>query len=147
MKDFYAILGIERSASAEEVQAAYRDLAKALHPDVNPRGAGLMRDVNEAYQTLKDPAKRRSHDLQSKVRQFTRPAEQMAREAVQPNGAVDLLKLAEAFIPANVRAHALPSLGRLLQDRGITPEAATVEQFLQATGILKPERKRRAKRA
>ena len=73
MKDFYAILNVPRTASADEIQAAYRDLAKVLHPDVNNRGAGLMRDVNEAYATLRDPAKRKRYDIESKVRQFVPP--------------------------------------------------------------------------
>jgi hypothetical protein len=58
---------------------------------------------------------------------------------------VDLVKLAGAFISPDLRAHVMPTLSRILTDRGITPEAATVEQVLQATGLLKPQKKRRAR--
>ena len=144
MKDFYAILNVPRTASADEIQAAYRDLAKVLHPDINNRGAGLMRDVNEAYATLRDPAKRKRYDIESKVRQFVPPVSAQA-QSFQPGGAVDLVKLASAFISPDLQAHVMPTLSRILTDRGITPEAATVEQVLQATGLLKPQKKRRAR--
>ena len=145
MKDYYAILNLDRRATAEEIKAAYRALAKTLHPDVNPAGAGVFREVQEAYDTLSDAAKRRAYDVQSKVHQFVPPASSAARESFQPGGAVDLLKLAGAFISPDLQGHVMPTLKRILEDRGITPEAATVEQVLQATGVLK--RKRRAKRA
>ena len=145
MKDFYAILNVPRTASADEIQAAYRDLAKVLHPDINNRGAGLMRDVNEAYATLRDPAKRKRYDIESKVREFVPPVSAQARESFQPGGAVDLVKLASAFISPDLQAHVMPTLSRILTDRGITPEAATVEQVLQATGLLKPQKKRRVR--
>ena len=151
MKDFYAILNVPRTASADEIQAAYRDLAKALHPDVNPRGAGLMRDVNEAYATLRDPVKRKRYDRDSTVasmrERYEREYKPPVYQSFQPGGAVDLVKLASAFISPELRPHVMPTLSRLLADRGIAPEAATVEQVLQATGLLKPQKKRRAKHA
>jgi DnaJ-class molecular chaperone len=147
VKDFYAILNVPKSATADEIRAAYYGLAKSLHPDLNPHGAGLMRQLNEAYAVLGDPAKRRAYDLQSKVKEFVPPVSQKARESFQPGGAVDLLKLAGAFVPPHLQGHVMPTLKRVLSDRGITPEAATVEQVLQSAGILKPQRKRRAKRA
>jgi curved DNA-binding protein CbpA len=146
MKDLYAILNVPKSATADEIKAAYYALAKSLHPDLNPHGAGLMRDVNEAYATLSDAGKRRAYDLKSKVKEFTRAADgfdDRSRAAFQPGGAVDLLKLAGAFVPPHLQGHVIPTLKRVLSDRGITPEAATVEQVLQSAGILKPKRRRK----
>jgi len=63
-KDYYNILGIQRNATAEQIHKAYRKLAKKYHPDVN-KEAGTeqkYKDVNEAYEVLKDPNKRQKYD-------------------------------------------------------------------------------------
>ena len=65
MKDPYQVLGIERSASADEVQKAYRKLAKKLHPDLNPGNKdseSRFKEVASAYDLLSDPAKRQRFD-------------------------------------------------------------------------------------
>lgn len=63
-KDYYSILGVERSASAEAIKAAYRKLARKYHPDVSKeQGAEeKFKEVGEAYETLKDPEKRAAYD-------------------------------------------------------------------------------------
>lgn len=69
MKNYYDILGVQRTASSEEIQKAYRDLAKKHHPDRNldnPEAGEIFKQVNEAYQTLNDPAKRKAYDAQLK---------------------------------------------------------------------------------
>lgn len=63
-KDYYAILGVERDASADAIKKAYRKLAQKYHPDVS-KVAGAeerFKEVAEAYQTLKDPEKRAAYD-------------------------------------------------------------------------------------
>lgn len=64
-KDYYKILGLERSASADEVRKMYRKLAMQYHPDRNPgnkQAEERFKDINEAYQVLNDPQKRARYD-------------------------------------------------------------------------------------
>ena len=63
-RDYYDILGISRSASAQEIQRAYRKLARQYHPDVNKAKGGeeKLKQLNEAYEVLGDPEKRKRYD-------------------------------------------------------------------------------------
>ena len=64
-KDYYKVLGVERSASDADIKSAYRKLARKYHPDVNPnnkKAEAQFKDVNEAYQVLGDAEKRRKYD-------------------------------------------------------------------------------------
>ncbi len=64
-KDYYAILGVRKDATGEEIKRAYRKLARELHPDVNPNPTEQERfkEVSAAYEVLSDPAKREIVDL------------------------------------------------------------------------------------
>jgi curved DNA-binding protein len=63
-KDYYDTLGVSRGAPAEEIKRAYRKLARKFHPDVSKEknAEAKFKDVQEAYEVLKDPEKRASYD-------------------------------------------------------------------------------------
>jgi len=64
-RDYYEVLGVGRSADEKELKAAYRKLAKQLHPDANPgdkHTEAKFKELNEAYDVLKDPQKKAAYD-------------------------------------------------------------------------------------
>ncbi len=64
-KDYYATLGVTKAASEKEIKQAFRKLARKHHPDVNPgdkAAEAKFKDINEAYEVLGDPAKRKKYD-------------------------------------------------------------------------------------
>ena len=64
-RDFYDVLGVGRSATDKDLKSAFRKLAKDYHPDKNPDDATAeqrFKEINEAYETLKDPQRRAAYD-------------------------------------------------------------------------------------
>jgi curved DNA-binding protein len=99
--DYYAALGVERGASADEIRKAYRRLAQKHHPDVSkePGAEAKFKEIAEAYQTLKDPEKRAAYDeLGSRPQgEEFRPPPGWARQHASDQGSFDDLDLGDLF--------------------------------------------------
>jgi DnaJ-class molecular chaperone len=89
-KDYYAILGVPKTAAAKDIKSAYRKLARKWHPDANPDNAKeaeeKFKDISEAYEVLSDPEKRSKYDvLGSDWQQAARNAQQQRPRGPQPD--------------------------------------------------------------
>lgn len=74
-RDYYDILGVKENASNEEIKRVYRDLAKKYHPDKNKgdkSAESKFKEISEAYNVLRDPAKRKQYDQMKKFGAFGR---------------------------------------------------------------------------
>ena len=89
-KDYYATLGVAKTATEKDIKQAYRKLARKTHPDVNPgdkTAEARFKSINEAYEVLGDPDKRRKYDeLGANWRQYEQ-AQQQGRAGPFGDGA------------------------------------------------------------
>jgi DnaJ-class molecular chaperone len=87
-KDYYAVLGVPKNAAEKDIKSAYRKLARKWHPDANPtnqkEAEEKFKDIQEAYEVLSDPEKRRKYDvLGSDGDRWQRAAQDAARHRQQ----------------------------------------------------------------
>jgi curved DNA-binding protein CbpA len=73
MTTFYDILGVSPKATADDIRRAFRQTAKRLHPDIADGTETLMRELNEAYETLRDPDRREAYDEALKPKAYRLP--------------------------------------------------------------------------
>lgn len=117
-KDYYAILQVHPRAEPEVIEAAYRRLSRKYHPDVSGEAdAGQrMREFNEAFEVLSDPARRRAYD---RHRSFEgRPAsvrvpvgfQDLLKPLLSYVGLAILLVLSSRFLPLLLRPPVLAAL-------------------------------------
>lgn len=81
-RDFYQVLGIPDSASADDIKKVYRKLAKQYHPDANPNNPSAVerfKEISEAHTTLSDPEQRKKYDQMRRLGAFTSSAPRRPR--------------------------------------------------------------------
>ena len=100
-KDYYAILGVARDASADDIKTAYRRLARRYHPDVSKEkdAEEKFKEMAEAYETLKDPEKRAAYDQLGRHApgQDFRPPPDWGAHFAQGQGSFDDIDLSDLF--------------------------------------------------
>lgn len=87
--DYYKVLGIEKSATPEQVKNAYRKLARKLHPDLNPNDKEAhkkFQELNEANEVLSDPEKRKKYDEYGENWKHAEQFEQQKQQQQQQGG-------------------------------------------------------------
>ncbi|MFQ5879523.1 MAG: DnaJ C-terminal domain-containing protein, partial [Dehalococcoidia bacterium] len=141
-KDYYAILGVSRKATDKEIRQAYRRLARKHHPDVNPgdRAAeAKFKEINQAYEVLSDPEKRRKYDQYGDKWQYADQFKQAQRQSggqwFRQGHPFDL---GESFggdlgsIFGNIFRGGRPDLGRRARSQE-QPAEVTLEEAYQGT--------------
>jgi curved DNA-binding protein len=131
-KDYYAVMGVERDASPEEIKAAYRKLARKYHPDVSkePDAEEKFKEVAEAYETLKDPQKRAAYDQLGRHRpgQDFRPPPGWEKQFGDGGFSFEDLDLGDLFSAFGGRAHGR-SVRMPGQDYEVTAHISLEEAF------------------
>src|ERR1700729_3054958 len=123
-KDYYEILGVKKSASAEEIRKAFRKLARKYHPDVNPGDKSAeekFKALSEANDVLSDPKMRKIYDQvgfysdnidAATAEAFARGAGEGSREGVEDFPAARLLKAAVRASPLILADSISPTCSR-----------------------------------
>ncbi|MBB3408684.1 DnaJ-class molecular chaperone [Rhizobium sp. BK316] len=134
MRDPYKVLGVKRDAGADEIKAAWRNMAKAVHPDHNqgdPTATARFAEIGRAYETLKDPRKRNLFDSAVRMAEAKKQEQTIMQQRHAAREAAERAKAAQAnaervmeeLARANANAQKAAAAGAKQQQAG-TAEAA-----------------------
>ncbi|MDQ0319428.1 DnaJ-class molecular chaperone [Pararhizobium capsulatum DSM 1112] len=136
MRDPYTVLGVRRNAGADEIKTAWRNVAKAVHPDHNrddPNAAARFAEAGRAYEVLKDPKLRNRYDYARReadlrrMEEMKRKSREQARDTVDPETAEEMIS---RIFGAETRPQAKPQP---------IPKAASVQPQAEVKADPKPE--------
>jgi DnaJ-class molecular chaperone len=119
MRDPYSVLGVKRSAGQDEIKAAWRSLAKAVHPDQNhddPLATVRFTEAGRAYDLLRDPEKRSRYDRQQREAELRR-MEQMRRREAERKGRTEAPRMSEDAEDMIARIFGVDSRGQQAEPR------------------------------
>ena len=130
-RDYYQVLGLSKSASADDIKKAYRRLARQVHPDLHSGSKKSemekkFKELNSAHEVLSDPDKRKKYDQYGTNSEQAEAYEQARRQAGARGGAAPKLRSAEKAFPTSSRIYSkdegepamvvdLPSRARILK--------------------------------
>lgn len=144
-KSYYAILGVAPTAALDEIKAAFRTLARRYHPDVRPEDEGAVAEfkrINEAYEVLSNPAKRRHYD-QLEAHRRAKEAED-THPAAWPKDTIAPFGVPVGLDPRDwIWSRLDPQAGVQFEDYGVEraqePTRHRPELDVQADLVLAPE--------
>ncbi len=135
-KDYYAILGVKKDATADEIKSAYRKLARKYHPDVSKEkdAEEKFKEMSEAYETLKDTEKRAAYDQLGSYTpgQEFRPPPDWGQQFAQGRGGFDDIDLESLFAGLAGRQRRGGAQGGNAPVAGSDYEAVVRLTFMQA---------------
>ncbi|WP_313192252.1 DnaJ C-terminal domain-containing protein [Shinella zoogloeoides] len=132
MRDPYSVLGVKKNAGQEEIKAAWRSLAKAVHPDQNhddPLATVRFTEAGRAYDLLRDPEKRSRYDRQQREAELRR-MEQMRRREAERKGRTEAPRMSEDAEDMIARIFGVDSRGQQAEPR---PQARPQPQAQSAS--------------
>lgn len=132
MRDPYSVLGVKKNAGQEEIKAAWRSLAKAVHPDQNhddPLATVRFTEAGRAYDLLRDPEKRSRYDRQQREAELHR-MEQMRRREAERKGRTEAPRMSEDAEDMIARIFGVDSRGQQAEPR---PQARPQPQAQSAS--------------
>ncbi len=135
MRDPYKVLGVKRDADADEIKAAWRNMAKAVHPDHNqgdPTATARFAEIGRAYETLKDPRKRNLFDSAVRMAEAKKQEQTIMQQRQAAHEAAARAKAAQAnaervmeeLARANASAQKAAAAGAKQQQQAGSTEAA-----------------------
>ncbi|WJH39200.1 DnaJ domain-containing protein [Aliirhizobium terrae] len=155
MRDPYSILGVKRSAGADEIKAAWRSKAKSIHPDHNrddPGATDRFTEVGQAYDLLKDPERRQRYDKAAEMHQTIAQQREAAERAKAARANAEkvmeeLAKAQAARAQANAQAGAQAGKARQQQasEKGGEKAGESPEETIERIFGGSPEARERAK--